>query len=65
MRLMLLRSSALLLTLTALTACSTPQTNSTALTTEAEAPATTPEAITKLKAVALSDALLYRSQNEQ
>ena len=65
MRLMLLRSSALLLTLTALTACSTPQTNSTASTSEAEAPAPTPEPITKLKAVALSDALPYSSQNEQ
>ena len=65
MRLMLLRSSALLLALTALTACSTPQTSSTASTSEAEAPAPTPEPITKLKAVALSDALPYSSQNEQ
>ena len=65
MRLMLLRSSALLLALTALTACSMPQTNSTASTSEAEAPAPTPEPITKLKAVALSDALPYSSQNEQ
>ena len=39
--------------------------NSTASTSEAEAPAPTPEAITKLKAVALSDALPYSSQNEQ
>ena len=65
MRLMLLRCSALLLALTALTACSTPQTSSTASTSEAEAPAPTPEPITKLKAVALSDALPYSSQNEQ
>ena len=62
---MLLRSSALLLALTALTACSTPQTSSTASTSEAEAPAPTPEPITKLKAVALGDALPYSSKNGQ
>ena len=65
MRLMLLRSSALLLALTALTACSTPQTSSTASTSKAEAPAPTPEPITKLKAVALGDALPYSSKNGQ
>lgn len=61
-RLMLIRSTALLLALTALTACSTPQTTSTS---EAEAPAPTPEPITNLKAVALSDALPYSSWNGQ
>jgi len=59
---MLIRSTALLLALTALTACSTPQTTSTS---EAEAPAPTPEPITNLKAVALSDALPYSSWNGQ
>ena len=65
MRLMLLRSSALLLALTALTACSTPQPNSTASTSDTEAPAPTPEPDNTLKAVALSDALPYSSKNGQ
>ena len=62
---MLLRSSALLLALTALTACSTPQPNSTASTSDTEAPAPTPEPDNTLKAVALSDALPYSSKNGQ
>ena len=62
---MLLRSSALLLALTALTACSTPQPNSTASTSDTEAPAPTPEPDTTLKAVALTDALPYSSKNGQ
>ena len=63
--LMLIRSTALLLALTALTACSQPQTNSTSSTSETEAPASTPEQITNLKAVALGDALPYSSKNDQ
>ena len=61
--LMLLRSSALLLALTALTACSTPQTPPTVSTSDAETPASTPEQVTHLKAVALNAALPYSSQN--
>jgi polar amino acid transport system substrate-binding protein len=63
MRLMLLRSSALLLALTALTACSTPQKNSTATTADAESSAPAPEQVTTLKAVALSGALPYSAKN--
>lgn len=63
MRLMLLRSSALLLALTALTACSTPQKNSTATTADAESSAPAPEQVTNLKAVALSGALPYSAKN--
>ena len=62
---MLLRSTALLLALTGLTACSTPQTNSTASTSDTEAPDPTPESVTTLKAVVFSDALPYSAQNGQ
>ena len=65
MRLMLLRSTALLLAITGLTACSTPQTNSTAATSNTEAPAPSPESVTKLKAVVFNDALPYSSKNGQ
>ena len=65
MRLMLLRSTALLLALTGLTACSSPQTNSTASTADAEAPDPTPESVTTLKAVVFSDALPYSAKNGQ
>ena len=65
MRLMLLRSTALLLAVTGLTACSTPQTNSTASTSDTEAPAPSPESVTKLKAVVFNDALPYSSKNGQ
>ena len=59
---MLLRSSALLLALTALTACSTPQTPPTDSSSDAETPAPTAQ-VTNLKAVALNAALPYSSQN--
>ena len=63
---MLIGSTALLLALTALTACSQPQTNSTSSSTsETEAPASTPEQITNLKAVAVGEALPYSSKNDQ
>ena len=57
-----LRSSALLLALTALTACSMQDTNSSS---DTQAPASPPEQISSLKAVAVTDALPYSSKKAQ
>ena len=57
-----LRSSALFLALTALTACSMPDKNSAS---DAEAPASPIEQISSVKAVAVTDALPYSAKNGQ
>ena len=62
LHLMPLRSSALFLALTALTACSMPDKNSAS---DAEAPASPIEQISSVKAVAVTDALPYSAKNGQ